>query len=222
MRPLVIVGTAGNAYDVLDVVDAINARQPTWRVAGFLDDGREPGSLHLGLEVLGPLSGASRLGDFAFVNAIGSDRSYRQRPRLVASLCLRPEQFATLVHPLAAVSPRARLGVGTCVHAGASVAGGVTVGDHVWLAPGSVVGHDAVIGDHSILAPGAIVSGFVQVGAACYLGTQAAVRGRVRIGEKALIGMGAVVQCDVSAGTIVAGNPARVLKRSQEGSRANE
>ena len=26
MRPLVIVGTAGNAYDILDVVEAINAR----------------------------------------------------------------------------------------------------------------------------------------------------------------------------------------------------
>lgn len=222
MRPLVIVGTAGNAFDVLDVVDAINARQPTWNVVGFLDDSREPGSLHLGLEVLGPLSCAPRLGDCAFVNAIGSDRSYRKRPHLVASLGLHRERFATLVHPLASVSSRAQIGAGVCVHFGGSVAGGVSVGEHVWLGPGSVVGHDTVIGDHSMLAPGAIVSGFVSVGAACYVGSQAVIRGRVRIGEKALIGMGAVVLRDVSAGTIVVGNPARVLERCLGGSRANE
>src|SRR3954454_2276375 len=124
MRPLVIVGTAGNAYDILDVVEAINARQPTWRVAGFLDDVREPGSRHLGLEVLGPLVSAPQFDGCAFINAIGSDRSYRQRPQLVAGLGLRREQFATLVHPLACVSSRARLGPGTCVNYGVSVAGG--------------------------------------------------------------------------------------------------
>src|SRR5438128_759449 len=39
---LIILGTGGSAYDVLDIVDAINrcAAAPVWRVAGFLDDGR--------------------------------------------------------------------------------------------------------------------------------------------------------------------------------------
>ena len=46
--PLVILGASGNAYDVLDVVDAINARSSTWEVVGFLDDGREPGTRHAG------------------------------------------------------------------------------------------------------------------------------------------------------------------------------
>jgi sugar O-acyltransferase (sialic acid O-acetyltransferase NeuD family) len=212
-RSLVILGTTGNAHDILDVVESLNTRQPVWDVAGFLDDAREMGSSHLGLPVLGPLANAFRFGECFFINAIGSDRSYRQRPELVARLELPRERFATLVHPLAYVSSRARLGLGVCVNYGVSVAGGVTVGDHVYLGSGSVIGHDAMIGEHSVLAAAAVVSGFVHIGAACYIGARAVIRGRVRIGAKALVGMGAVVLNDVREATTVVGTPARLLER---------
>jgi sugar O-acyltransferase (sialic acid O-acetyltransferase NeuD family) len=211
-RSLVILGTTGNAHDILDVVESVNARQPAWDVAGFLDDACETGSSHLGLPILGPLANAFRFEGCLFINAIGSDRSYRQRPELVARLGLPHERFATLVHPLACVSSRARLGVGVCVNYGVSVAGGVTVGDHVYLGSGSVIGHDTAIGEHSVLAPGSVISGFVQVGAECYIGARAVIRGRVRIGAKALVGMGAVVLRDVKESTTVVGTPARLLE----------
>ena len=51
------------------------------------------------------------------------------------------DRFATLVHPSAGVSARARLGRGVCVNYGASVAGNVTIGDHASVGPGCVVGH---------------------------------------------------------------------------------
>ena len=47
-QPLIILGTGGSAYDVLDVVEAINAVSPAWDVVGFLDDARSPGERHLG------------------------------------------------------------------------------------------------------------------------------------------------------------------------------
>ena len=78
-QPLIILGTGGSAYDVLDVVEAINAKSQAWEVVGFLDD-RTPGERHLGLEVLGPLTAATRFERCLFVNVIGSDRSYRLRP----------------------------------------------------------------------------------------------------------------------------------------------
>jgi sugar O-acyltransferase (sialic acid O-acetyltransferase NeuD family) len=213
-QPLVILGTGGNAYDVLDVVGALNRHGPAWRVVGFLDDARAPGDRHLGLEVLGPLSGAAGLGDCLFLNAIGSDRSYRHRPELLARLGLRRERFATLVHPLASVSAHARLGHGVCVGHGASVAGGVVIGDHGWLGPGCIVGHDSEIADHAMLAPAAVVSGFCRLGTACYIGAGALLRQRVRVGERALVGMGAVVLHDVAAAATVVGNPGRLLERA--------
>lgn len=215
-RHLVILGTSGNASDVLDLVDAINARKPTWIVAGFLDDGREAGSVHLGHLVLGPLPHAANLKNCVFVNAIGSDRSFRRRPALVAATGLSGESFVTLVHPLASVSSRAQIGRGVCIHYGVSVASEVTIGDHCWLGPCSVIGHDATIGEHSIVAPAAVLSGSVRVGRGCYVGAGAVIRQHVSVADGGLLGIGAVAVRDVAREATVVGNPARLLARAAE------
>jgi sugar O-acyltransferase (sialic acid O-acetyltransferase NeuD family) len=213
MSKLVILGASGNALDVLDVVDALNAQGACWEVLGLLDDERSRETESAGLPILGGLAEAARFTDCLFINAIGSDRSYRRRPDFIAATDVSAERFATLVHPLAAVSRRARIGRGVCVNAGASLAGNVHVGDHVSVGPGVIVGHDSVLEDHALLAPGAVVSGFCHVGRAAYVGAGAAVRQRVRLGEHSLVGMGAVVLKDVPAGACVIGNPVRVLER---------
>lgn len=223
-RTLVILGTGGSAYDILDIVEAINVAVPTWDVVGFLDDARPPGTRHLGLEVLGPLREAAQFRGHAFVNAIGSDKSFRRLPEILASTGLATDRFATIVHPAASVSARVRLGRGVTVNHGVSIGGGSRIGDNVTLCPGCIVGHDATIEDYSIIAPGAVISGCVKIGRGCYIGAQAVIRQCLRIGEQALIGMGAVVVREVAPGMIAVGNPARPLQRSEgsDESRANE
>jgi sugar O-acyltransferase (sialic acid O-acetyltransferase NeuD family) len=216
-RPLVILGTGGSAYDVLDIIGSLNAQSPTWEVAGFLDDARPPGSRYLDLPILGALKDASRFPECSFINVIGSETSYRRRAEIVQSTGLAPERFATLVHPKASVSPWARLGRGVYVSFGASVGGGVVTGDHVSFSPGCIIGHDSVISDCALIAPGAVISGFVRVGRSCYIGAGAMIRQRVRIADGALVGIGAVVIRDVAAEATVVGNPARLLVRAGAG-----
>jgi acetyltransferase-like isoleucine patch superfamily enzyme len=48
------------------------------------------------------------------------------------------------------------------------------------------------------------------------IGTGAIILAGVQIGERAIVGAGAVVTKDVPAGAIVAGNPARLLRRAEE------
>ena len=197
---------------------------PTWDVVGFLDDVRPPGTRHLGLEVLGPLHEAARFRDHAFVNTIGSDKSFRQRPQVIASTGLGRERFATLIHPAASVSARVRIGRGVVINPGVVVGGAAVIGDHVTICPGCIVGHETTIGDYSTLAPGAVVSGLVCMEPVCYVGARAVVRQKLRIGTRALVGMGAVVVREVAPGMIVVGNPARPLQRSEgsDESKANE
>lgn len=221
-QPLIIIGTGGNALDILDVVEAINRAAPTWYVAGFVDDSRATGSQYTGHPILGGLRDAGRHGGCLFVNAIGSDKSYRKRPDIVAQTRLGPGQFATLVHPLAAVSSRATVGPGTCVNAAAVVAGGVTIGSHVWIGAGCVVANDASVEDYAMLGPRAVVSAAVRVRSTAYVGTGACVRQRTTIGERALVGLGAVVIADVGPATTVVGNPARVLVRPPKAGKSGD
>ena len=219
-RQLVVIGTGGNALDVLDIVAALNAQGAGWQVVGFLDDARPVGSMHLGLPVLGRLRDgailAGRSGMLAnalFINAIGSERNHARRAEILASTGLAAERFATLVHPGAAVSVHATLGRGCCIGFGASVGGRARIGDQVWIGPGCVVGHDSVLDYGAIMAPRSTVSGFVCLGACCFIGSGAVVRQNVAIGERALVGLGAVVLRDVEPGGMVVGNPARELMR---------
>ena len=210
-RGLVILGASGNAHDILDIVDALNVQGADWSFAGYLDDKHVIGTQLRGGTVLGDLSAAQLFRHHFFVNAIGSERSYQLRPQHVARTGIPPDRFATLIHPLAYVSPQAQLGHGVCVGAGAVVAGNVVVGDDVWLGARSVIGHDSEIGDHCVIAPAAVVSGFVRLRPCCFVGAGAMIRGLVEVGDGALIGMGAVVLNNVDPETTLVGNPARVL-----------
>ena len=212
-KSLVILGTGGNALDILDIVDALRRVGDEWHVSGFLDDLRPRGREFAGYPVLGPLADAAVFADGWFVNSIGSDRSHRRRAEIVAATGIHAARFATLVHPSASVSGRATLGHGSYACAGVSVAGGVRVRDHVHLGAGCVIGHDTVIEDHAMIAPGAVLSGFVRVGRGAYVGARAAIRQRAAIGEEALVGIGTVVLNDVADRTTVVGNPARPLVR---------
>lgn len=79
------------------------------------------------------------------------------------------------------------------------------------------VEHDCIIGDYVTFAPGVHCNGNIRIGNHAYIGAGAMVRqGRpgemLTIGEGAIVGMGAVVTQDVPPGSVVVGNPARILR----------
>jgi sugar O-acyltransferase (sialic acid O-acetyltransferase NeuD family) len=215
-QPLVILGTGRGAVEFLDLIDAINdaADAPRFECVGFLDDdpARQGGTFE-GLPVHGPLREAARLGSAAFVSAISSVGTYWRRDAIVASTGLAPEQFATLIHPSAHVSRRAEIGLGVVLFPHVTITAHASVEDGVLILANSVVNHDVVIGAHACLASSVALAGAVRVGTCCYLGQSASIIHGVEIGERSLVGMGSVVLHDVEPRSVVAGNPARLLRR---------
>jgi sugar O-acyltransferase (sialic acid O-acetyltransferase NeuD family) len=210
-RALIILGAGGNAFDVLDIVEALSVLGQTHAVAGFLDDSQPVGAQYAGLPILGGLAEAKNFPQHAFISTIRNEKTFRISQEILAKTGLSSDRFVTLVHPTAGVSSHAQLGCGVYVANCASVAGGVILGNHVSVGPGCIVGHGSVIGDHTILAPGSIISGEVRVEKCVYVGAGSVVRQHLHVGEKSLIGMGAVVIRDVEVETTVVGNPAHPI-----------
>lgn len=113
------------------------------------------------------------------------------------------------------LGPSGRVRVGDfCSLVGAIISSDsdVTVGDHTFIA------HRVVISDRPVPVPhdGAPDAGptpSIDIGENVWIGAHAVVLGGTRIGDGAVIGAGTVVDLEVPPYTVVAGNPARVVRR---------
>ncbi|MGD1845980.1 MAG: acetyltransferase [Salibacteraceae bacterium] len=215
MQQLIILGTGGNCIDILDTVNEINARTPTFECIGFLDDNESTwGTECHGIEVLGNLESAQNYPKAYFVNGIGSPFNFWKKEAIIRKTGLSIDRFATIVHPSAQVSQMSSLGRGTVILQNVVVASNVRIGHHVIILPNSVISHDDVIGDYTAITGGVCISGGVTVGKLCYIGTNSAVIGNTTIGERSLVGMGSNVLSAVPANSVVAGNPARFIRHT--------
>lgn len=209
MRDLVIVGAGGHGRETLDIVEAINAVDPTWNVLGLADDAELSDEANRRLErrgvrLMGDTEAA--IGSSArYVLAIGSSQI---RAKLDKAFTDGDCPAATLIHPLASVASDNRVGAGVLLAAGARVTTNVTLGRHVHLNVNAVVSHDCTVGDYSTLSPGVFLNGEVTVGKRVFLGTGAIVTPGVTVGDDAVVGAGAVVIRDVLPGERVVGVPA--------------
>lgn len=188
-------------------------------VLGFVDDGREPGTVILGTED-GPQGALRVLGSggwvtqhtfgFSLALAIGNN-SARARIALLAEK--HGLELQTLVHPKAQISRFASLGLGTVVMAGAVVNPSAQVGRGCIVNTGAVVEHDVKIGDYAHVSPNATLCGAAGLGEGSHLGAGATVLPQVQVGAHSVVGAGAVVCRDVPDHCVVAGVPARALLR---------
>ena len=90
------------------------------------------------------------------------------------------------------------------------------IGDYCILNTGSILEHDCKLGNGVHLMPGSVVGGNTVIGDFVSVGLNATILPQLKIGEGAVIGAGAVVTKNVNKNEVVAGNPAKLLKKSQQ------
>lgn len=214
--PLIILGSVGNCLDIVEAVQAlaISSKDYGFELKGFLDDDpSRHGMMIHGLPVLGPLVHAEKYKGVKFINGIGSPRNFTQKEAIIDKTGLQLDDFVSIIHPTAVVSPSATIGLGTVILGNATVCAHVKIGFHTMILPNCVIGHDCFLGNYVTMGAGVVLSGSIKVGQNCYLGAGSVVRENLTIGNSALLGMGAILIQNMPEFSIYAGNPAKQLAK---------
>jgi len=131
--------------------------------------------------------------------------------------------FCAKIHPLSYVYSDVKIwapwnleiGAYSCLASGVNVynTGKVVVGDHTTISQGAYL----CPGSHDIADPKfRMICSDMYIGDQVWIATEAFVGGMgVHVGEGAVIGARAVVTKDVEPWTVVAGNPARFIKKRE-------
>lgn len=205
-QQLLILGAGGHGLVIAEAAQASG-----WEVVGFRDDVKEPGSRIGDWQVIASLRVSVPAGVFV-IAGIGDNPA---RERICTEMAERGVAFATVIHPLAWVSPSAEIGDGVFVGPMAVVHTEARIGWGSIVNSSAVVEHHNQVGNFSHISPGAALAGSVTVGDRVLVGANASVKPGMSICSDVIVGAGsAVVEAIEKPGTY-GGVPAKLLETSE-------
>lgn len=212
VKELVFLGGAMAAYEIMELVDDINAINPTYKVVAVLDDDVAlHGKTIMGIPVAGCLNRFIEYPNAMFVFAIGSLRTRTIRMDIIRNLGIPRERYVTLIHPNAKVYANAKIGFGCIIHFGAVISVNAVLEDFVIVFYNSTIGVLAKLNEGAMITPLVVILTNVTVGASAFVGANSTVAPNVNIGDGAVIGMATAVFRNVDKGYFVLGNPPKKL-----------
>lgn len=125
------------------------------------------------------------------------------------------------IEPGAVIREKVEIGDNAVIMMGAVINIGAVIGAGTMIDMGAILGGRAIVGKNCHIGAGTVLAGVVEPASAVpvvveddvMIGANAVVLEGCRIGRGAVVAAGAVVVSDVAPDTVVAGVPARVLKR---------
>ena len=128
------------------------------------------------------------------------------------------------IEPGAIIRDQVEIGDRAVIMMGAIINIGAVIKEGTMIDMGAVLGGRAIVGKNCHIGAGAVLAGVIEPASAVpvvvednvLIGANAVVIEGVRVGEGAVVAAGAVVIEDVPPHTVVAGTPARVIKKKDE------
>lgn len=204
---VILIGDSGHARVIADNVTSTGNR-----VIARLDDKYSKLFKQDGCW-LGPVSEVQGLIEQESAKVIIAIGSNPIRKKIVDRLNLQDNDYATIVHKEAIISPSASIGHGSVVMPGVIVNAAAVIGSHVILNTRLVIEHDCLVDDYAHVSPGALITGGVSIHEGVHVGAGATVIPTKSIGQWSVIGAGSVVIDDIDDFSTAVGVPAKVIKK---------
>lgn len=197
--PILVFGGGGHGKAIIDLLRALQ----TYDLVGIIDDGIPPGSLVMGVPVLGGadvLSEWRSRGVTLAVNAVGGIGNVAARLQVFDLLSAAGFTCPQIVHPQAMIEPSASLEEGVQVLARAYIGSDVRIGFGSLVNVGAILSHDCILGRVVNISPGAMLAGGVRVDDHAQIGMGVTINVNLTVGSGARVGNGATVKADVPPG----------------------
>ena len=148
-----------------------------------------------------------------FITCIGN---HYGKARLFISNKLEKKKLKPLriISKYTQIADKKNLGKGVQVFPGVIINENSKIGDYTILNTASLIEHDCQIGSGVHIMPGAVLGGNVKIKNFVTVGINATILPGLTIEEGSFIGAGSVVTKNVKKNQIVAGNPAKFLKKN--------
>lgn len=212
MEKIVLVGFGGHAKSVADSI--ISAGQ--YEIAGYTDM-EQSKEQYRNIPWLGTDESLADLYKQGVTNAcvtVGYMGGKTVRDKLYYELKRIGYSLPTICDPTAIISSDARIEEGCYIGKGAIVGADSHIEKMCIINSGALIEHENVVGEQSHIAVRAVLCGNVKIEAHCFIGANATLKQGVCIAHGSVVGAGAVVLNSISAGSVVVGIPARIIKET--------
>ncbi len=137
---------------------------------------------------------------------------HRQTAALEAAALGFKTPFALIDRSVAAPA-NFSLGRGSYINSGCSLGAASSFAEFVFVNRGASIGHHTQLGKFVSIGPGVVIAGLVSIGFGATIGVGSIILPELKIGENAVVAAGPVVTRNVPQACLVAGNPARIIRR---------
>lgn len=190
MKEIILIGGGGHCKSVIDVIEQTGI----YEIAGIIDKKENIGKKVLGYSVIGTGDEIPHLAKdgYYFLVTVGQIKSPQIRIKFFEQIEKYTHNIATIISPLAHVSPYAKIGKGTIVMHHALVNAGATVGKNCIVNTKALVEHDATIEDHCHISTGAIINGGTIVKKGTFFGSNAVSKEYITIPSNSFVKAGSI------------------------------
>ena len=203
-KNLILIGAGGYAKSVID-----SLKVDKYEMVGFIDD-IKIGS-HLGYEILSnDIEKIENKDKYVYFVSIGDNekRTYWYNKILEKGL-----EITNIIDKSAIVSKNTKMGKGIFIGKLAIVNSDVILGDNIIINTRALLEHGVTVESNSNISTNTVLNGDVKIGRNCFIGSCSVVIGQLSVGNNATVGAGAVVIRDIVENTVVAGIPAKEIKK---------